>query len=193
MILWKEVKCVMLPEYYAFFEQYDGVSYDFNEDLQTLKDVTFIEPYRWNELKDNILENLQDALDCITKNARYLGEDMPSEKDFKKDVATFVLAHLVDNLNYIKQNLSIEKTDISSFEELENQLYVVGELIMMLTTNSLDDLLKDDLFNTYLIEDEDDDNPFVTVLGLHERDVPNLFMTVQSIREDYFASLEDDE
>ena len=164
----------MLPEYYAFFEQYDGVSYDFNEDLQTLKDVTFIEPYRWNELKDNILENLQDALDCITKNAKYLGEDMPSEKDFKKDVATFVLAHLVDNLNYIKQNLSIEKTDI-------------------LTTNSLDDLLKDDLFNTYLIEDEDDDNPFVTVLGLHEKDVPNLFMTVQSIREDYFASLEDDE
>jgi hypothetical protein len=60
-------------------------------------------------------------------------------------------------------------------------------------THSLDEILAEDLFNTYIVEEEDDDNEFVTLLGLHENDVPNLSFTVTSLREDYFASLDEDE
>lgn len=184
----------MWPEIYNFFEQYAGVSYNFVEDLQKLNDnLIFIEPYEWQSDKDNILENLQDALDCIEEYGQFLGEDMPNKSDLKKIVASYVLSELMKNLNSIKKTLNIEEGDISTFDELENQLFVVGMLVEMLVNNSLDTLLAENLFDTYLTEEEDDDNPFVDVLGLHKNDVPNLSFTVTSIREDYFESLNEDE
>lgn len=184
----------MWQEIYNFFEQFAGVSYDFAEDIQSISgDAVFIDPTRWSNNVTGIMGDLEDALDCIEENGHYLGEDMPSKNDLKKIVASYVLGELVNNLNSIKQKLNIEMTDISSFDELEHQLYTIGQLIDMLTTNSLNDILEKNLFNTYPVEDEDDDNPFVTMLGLHENDVTNLSFTVTSIRDDYFAQLDEDE
>lgn len=185
---------MMWPEIYAFFEQFAGVSFNFVEDLEALKgDAIFIETYEWQTRKDDILENLQDALDCIEENSQYLGEDMPSKQDLKKIVASYVLSELVDDLNSIKRTLNIEVNDIASFDDLENQLYVISMLVEMLANNSLDTLLSEDLFNTYITEEEDDENQFETILGLSSNDVPNLSFTVTSIREDYFESLNEDD
>lgn len=185
---------VMWPEIYNFFEQFAGVSFNFIEDLQALDgNAIFIETYEWQTKKDDILENLQDALDCIEENGQYLGEDMPSKQDLKKIVASYVLSELVKDLNSIKQTLNIEVNDIASFDDLENQLYVISMLVEMLANNSLDTLLAENLFATYITEEEDDDNEFETVLGLSANDVPNLSFTVTSIREDYFESLNEDE
>ncbi len=185
---------VMWPEIYNFFEQFAGVSFNFVEDLQSLAgNAIFIETYEWQTKKDDILENLQDALDCIEENGQYLGEDMPSKQDLKKIVASYVLSELVKDLNSIKQTLNIEVNDIASFDDLENQLYVISMLVEMLANNSLDTLLSENMFNTYITEDEEDDNQFETVLGLSANDVPNLSFTVLSIREDYFESLNEDE
>jgi hypothetical protein len=184
----------MWPEIYNFFEQFAGVSFNFIEDLQALDgNAIFIETYEWQTKKDDILENLQDALDCIEENGQYLGEDMPSKQDLKKIVASYVLSELVKDLNSIKQTLNIEVNDIASFDDLENQLYVISMLVEMLANNSLDTLLAENLFATYITEEEDDDNEFETVLGLSANDVPNLSFTVTSIREDYFESLNEDE
>lgn len=185
----------MWPEIYNFFEQYAGVSYNFVEDLQSLSgDAIFIETYEWQAKKDDILENLQEALDCIEEYGQYLGEDMPSKQDLKKIVATYVLSELVKDLNDIKQKLNIEVNDITSFDDLENQLYVISMLVEMLSNNNLDTLLSENMFDTYIVEDpEEDDNEFVTVLGLSSNDVPNLSFTVTSIRENYFESINEDE
>lgn len=184
----------MWPEIYNFFEQFAGVSYNFVEDLQELDgNAIFIETYAWQAKKDDILENLQDALDCIEENAQYLGEDMPSKQDLKKIVASYVLGELVRDLNSIKQTLHIEVNDICSFDDLENQLYVISMLVEMLANNNLDTLLSENMFDTYIKEEEDDDNEFVTVLGLSSNDVPNLSFTVTSIREDYFDSLNNED
>ena len=186
---------VMWPEIYNFFEQFAGVSFNFIEDLQALDgNAIFIETYEWQTKKDDILENLQDALDCIEENGQYLGEDMPSKQDLKKIVASYVLSELVKDLNDIKQKLNIEVNDITSFDDLENQLYVISMLVEMLSNNNLDTLLSENMFDTYIVEDpEEDDNEFVTVLGLSSNDVPNLSFTVTSIRENYFESINEDE
>jgi len=184
----------MWPEIYNFFEQFAGVSYDFVEDIDVIiGDTVFIDPTRWNNTVSRILDNLEDALDCIEEYGHFLGEDMPSKNDLKKFVASYVLGELVSNINSIKRKLNIETEDISNFDELEQQLYTIGQLVEMLKSNSLDEILEKDLFNTYLVEDDDEDNPFVTVLGLHENDVTNLSFTVTAIRDDYFAQLDEDE
>lgn len=184
----------MTPEIYAFFEQYAGVSFDFTEDINRIGgDVAFVEPYEWYATIMNIEQNLQIALDVVDEHWIWLTEDMPTKADIKKIVASYVLNGLWMNLNHLKQSLGIERTDINSYDDLEINIHTVGKLIEMLSLNSLDEVLSKKLFDTYLTEDEDDDNPFVSVLGLDERDVPELWMTVSNIKEDYWAMHDEDE
>lgn len=184
----------MWPEIYNFFEQFAGVSFNFVEQLSDMSgDAIFIEPYEWESKKNCILDDLQDALEYIDQYAQYLTDDMPSRKDLKKYIATFVLNELVSILNGIKRRLNIEANDITSFDDLEHQLYVVSMLSEMLVNNLLDTLLSENLFNTYIVEDEEDENEFVTVLGLSQNDVPNMSFIVSSIREAYFESLNEDD
>jgi hypothetical protein len=57
--------------------------------------------------------------------------------------------------------------------------------------NSLEDILHHDLYNKY--EEDEDGGGFLDILGIHENDIPNINFIITSIREDYFASLEDEE
>ena len=185
MVMWEQI--------YDFFTRYTGVSYDFTDDLQDIKDpLPYISPRIWAMKVNMIMTNLNAALDCIDEFGDNLTDDMPSKSDLKKLVAQYVLRALLFNLNSVKQTLHIDNVDISSFEDFEMQVELIKTLLIMLVENSLDEILSKDLFETESKDDEDDDNQFVEVLGLHKNDVPNLSMTVQSIRQDYFESLDEE-
>ena len=115
---------------------------------------------------------------------------MPSKIDLKKIVASYVLGELIKNINNVKKNLNIDITDISSYDDLENQIAIIGDLLEILISNSLDDILKHDLFDKY--EEDEDGGGFADVLGISKSDMPNLSFIVSSIREDYFASLDEE-
>ncbi len=182
----------MWNEIYNFFEQFSGVSYDFSEDLKDISgDAIFIDPIRWRNTVETIIDNLGDALDCIEEYGEYLGEDMPSKNNLKKIVATYVLNELTGLLNSIKGKLNIEKTDISNFDNLEQQLITMSEMIEMFVYISLDEIISKDLFKNNFVEDEDDDNPLEVLFGLHQNDVTNLSFTVTSIRDDCLSLLDD--
>ena len=184
----------MWTEIYAFFEQHTGVTYDFTSDVQSISgDKIFIDPYAWQTSINNILDNLQDALDCIEEYGDSVPDTMPSKSEFKKLIAGYLLGGIVENLNYIKRILNVDPTDISSYEVLEEHLYAVGKLVEMLVNNSLSEINEKNLFNTYITDDEEDDNAFVSLLGLHEKDVFNMSETVSSIREEYFSALDEEE
>lgn len=182
----------MWPDIYNFLERYSGVSYDFAEEFERISGyVAFIEPYQWHSGIINILKELQEAIDTIDEYGDNLHEDMPSKNDLKKIVAGYVLRKLIANINNVKKSLNIDLTDISDYDDLENQIGLIGDLIEMLVSNSLDDILKHDLYTKY--EEDEDGGGFLDVLGIHKNDIPNMSFTVTSIREDYFASLEDEE
>ena len=181
-------------EIYAFFIQHTGVSYDFQPNLEEIKgDKIFLNTYVWQTYINTILDDLQDALDCIEEYGDTVPDTMPNKGAFKKLIAGYVLGGVVENLNYIKRVLNIDPSDISSYDDLEQHLYTVGKLVEMLTNNSLAEINEKHLFDTYITEDEEDDNAFVTLLGLHEKDVFNMYETIASIKEDYYASLEEEE
>ena len=184
----------MLPELYAFLEKFAGVSFDFDDLFGTMSGYTaFIEPFVWQTCVNEILDGLDEALSIIEQFGDDLNDDMPDKDDAKKLIATEVISGLINNLNSLKKILNIERVDISGYDDLEQHIYAVGSLIKMLVDNSLDDILREKLFSEYLTDDEEDDNPFETVLGLHEQDMPTMSFIVSSIREDYFASLDEDE
>lgn len=185
MVMWEQI--------YNFFDRYAGVSYDFAGDIQAITGVIpYISPRIWAMKIDLIIKNLNDALDCVDEFGDNLGDEMPSKSNLKKIIGQYVLRALLKNLNDVKQTLNIENTDISSFEDYESQVELMKELLLMLAENSLDDILSQNLFETVSRDEEDDDNQFVEVFGLHKNDVPNMSMTVQSIRTDYFESLDDE-
>lgn len=184
----------MLPELYAFFEKFAGVSFNFDDLYETIDGYTvFIEPYVWQTCINDIVDGLDDAMNVIEQFGDDLNDDMPDKDDAKKLIATEIISHLVKNVNDIKKILNIERTDINGYDDLEMQLFALGSLVKMLVDNSLDDILKQQLFDEYLTDDDEDDNPFETVLNLHKNDIPNMSFIVTSIREDYFASLDEDE
>ena len=182
----------MWQDIYDFLERFSGVSYDFQEDLDNISGYkAFIEPYEWHSGIMLILENLEEALDIVDEFGDELYEDLPNKRDLKKIIATYVLSKLIKNINDIKKVLNIEPTDICNFDDLENQIGILGALIDMLISNSLDDILKHDLFDKY--EEDSDGGGFVDILGIHKNDMASLSFIVTSIREDYFASLDEDE
>ena len=130
----------MFAEIYTFFEEYSGVSYDFTSGLQEISgDKIFIAPYDWQTGINTLLEDLNNALDCIEENADKIPDNLPGKPEFKKLVASYLLGGIIENLNYIKKILYIDPVDISSYEELEEHLYAVGKLVDMLVNNSLED------------------------------------------------------
>ena len=183
----------MWPQIYDFFTRYTGVSYDFATDIQEIANpLAFISPRIWAMKINMIMTNLESAMDCIDEFGDNLTDDMPSKSDLKKIISQYVLRALLGNLAEVKRILHIMNVDVSSFEDFEMQVELLKELLVMLVENSLDDILSKNLFETESRDDEDDDNQFVEVFGLHQNDVPNMSMTVQSIRQDYFESLDDD-
>ena len=183
----------MWEEIYTFFEEYSGVSYDFSSGIQQISgDKLFIAPYEWQTGINTLLEDLQEALDCIEENADKIPDYLPGKIEFKKLISVYLLGGIMENLDYIKRTLNIDPVEISSFEDLEEHLYAVGKLVEMLVTNSLGEITEKKLFSTYITEDDEDDNQFVTLLGLHEKDVFNLYETVSSIRETYEESLDEE-
>lgn len=185
----------MWSDIYNFFEQFAGVSYDFSSDIREISgDTIFIDPVRWRNTVASIINNLQDALDIIEEYSEYLGEDMPSKRNLKKIVASYVLGELTSLLNSIKGKLNIEKTDISTFDNLEQQLITISEMIEMFVNTPLDEIVSKNLFVNSFVEDEDEeDNPLEILFGLYPNDVTNLSFTISSIRDDYFTQLDEDE
>lgn len=182
----------MWQDIYDFLERFSGVSYDFQEDLDNISGYkAFIEPYEWHSGIITILDNLEDALDIVDEFGDNLHEELPDKKSLKKIIASYVLGELIKNINNIKKTLNIDATDICSYDDLENQIGIIGDLIDILISNSLDDILKHDLFDKY--EEDEDGGGFVDVLGIHKNDMASLSFIVTSIREDYFESLEDEE
>lgn len=182
----------MWSSIYEFLERYSGVSYDFSEDFQKISgNIAMIEPYQWYSGITNIMKNLQEAIDVIDEFGDNLHEDMPNKHGLKKIVATHVLRQLIANINNIKTTLNIEVRDISDYDNLENQISLLNDLIGLMIDNSLEDILHHDLYNKY--EEDEDGGGFLDVLGIHENDIPNINLIITSIREDYFASLEDEE
>jgi hypothetical protein len=183
----------MLPELYTFFEKFAGVSFNFDDLYEVIDGYTaFIEPYLWQTCINEIIDGLEEAMNVVEQFGDDLNDDMPDKSDAKKLIATDVIGHLVKNVNDIKKILNIERTDINDYDDLEMHIYTLGNLIKMLIDNSLDDILKQQLFEEYLTDDDEDDNPFETVLNIHRNDMASMSFIVTSIREDYFASLDED-
>lgn len=175
-------------EIYIWLESYAGVTFDFSDDFEIIKgDTIFIEPYLWIITINEILEHLEEAVGCIEKYGDDLPDDMPRKKDLKKFVTMSVLSSILTNLNSIKKKLNIEEVDINNFDTLIRHVETMHDLVVMLTENPIEDVLKNRMFEKH---EEENDESFYELFEISKNDIPNMSFTVNSIRDAYLESLD---
>ncbi len=179
----------MWSELFIWLERYSGVSYDFSEDIASIKgDIAFIDTYDWFNVISNLFDNLSEAIDVVDEFGDNLTDELPNKKKVKNMLTSYVISNLLDNVNDIKRKLNIDIVDISNSDTLIQHINIIMELIQMLSENEMDDIFKQQLFEKH---EEENGNTFTEILNIQKDDITNMYFTVSSIQQDYFDSLDE--
>lgn len=179
----------MWSELFIWLERYSGVSYDFSEDIASIKgDIAFIDTYEWFNVISNMFDNLSEAIDVVDEFGDNLTDELPNKKKVKNMLTSYVISNLLDNVNDIKRKLNIDIVDISNSDTLIQHINIIMELIQMLSENEMDDIFKQQLFEKH---EEENGNTFTEILNIQKDDITNMYFTVSSIQQDYFDSLDE--
>jgi hypothetical protein len=171
----------MWEDIHNWIEQYAGVSYDVSEYIQALSgNAMFTSPRTWYNTFSITLELLSNAVDVISEYGSELPDDLPSAPEVKRFMTSEVLFCLVQIVNYVKEKIGIDPTDIRSFTTLEQHVDVLVDLISNVTENTIDELIKSDWFDEY---DEGSNNFLTDTFGLSKHDLPAIALAVQDIIE----------
>lgn len=181
---------IMFEEVYDWLEQWSGSPYDLTEEIELVSsDMAFTEPYCWKLTIGLIIDNLAEAIDIINTYGDNLPEELPSKGELVKVLTAYVLCELIDVVNHVKQQMNISNTDIKSVNDLYNNVTVLTDLIDMLTEHDMDEIIKDNLFEKY---NEENDDMFTEVLDIYKNDLTNIHFAIDSIRENYSDSNDDE-
>ena len=179
----------MWSELFIWLERYSGVSYDFSEDIASIKgDIAFIDTYEWFNVISNLFDNLSEAIDVVDEFGDNLTDELPNKKKVINMLTSYVISNLLDNVNDIKRKLNIDIVDISNYDTLIQHINIIMELIQMLSENEMDDIFKQQLFEKH---EEENGNTFTEILNIQKDDITNMYFTVSSIQQDYFDSLDE--
>lgn len=181
----------MLPDIYAWIEQYSGVSCDFNDDIKDVSgNVIYIDPVVWRVSISDILDNLTEAIRTIDEFGNLAPDDLPSKSDMRKIISEYVIEKLLSIVNKIKKQMSIEQVDIGRYEDLIKHVDLLSRLVEFIVQNPMEEIAKHNLFEKF---DEEHGNEYTEILNITKGDIANMHIVVTSIREDYFESLDDED
>ncbi len=171
----------MWEDIHNWIEQYAGVSFDVSDYIQAMSgNAMFTSPRTWYNTFSITLEMLSSAVDVINEYGSELPDDMPSKPELKRLITSEVLFQLIQIVNYVKDKIGIDPTDIRSFTTLEKHVDVLVDIITTVTENTIDELIKSDWFDEY---DEGSNNFLSEIFGLSKHDLPAISLAVQDIIE----------
>lgn len=176
---------------YNWLEQKSGVSYDLNEDIESIKgDTVFTDTFYWVMRIGLILSDLDDVIDVIDANANELTEDMPSREDLKKAIEYDCLQKLTDIIDSVKKQLGMSIIPIKDDEDVIENAQAIAEMISMCSSFSLEELQKREWFDEY---NEQTDYVLTETLELHKNDLVDIHQTIETIREGFNTDEDDDD
>lgn len=180
-----------MDEIYTWLEQYAGTSYDFQDSVQSIgTETAFISPFEWRISIEEILRLLDEATDVIDEHWRELPGILPHRNELKRLLSYHTLYLIMGNVRRVCEQMNIELHRIQTVDQLKVTVVTIAELIDMLINNTLDDIIKKELFN---LHEEENDDSFSEILDLDARDMSQLSYNVNAIRQSYFEMASDDD
>lgn len=177
---------------YGWLEQKSGVSYDPNEDLGAIQgDTAFTDTFTWGLKITFILDDMASAIETVEEYRSELTEDLPPRDKLEKGIKEHIIRHLAENINSVKRQLGMSITPIDDEEDVLTNATTLRDLIMTLSSLSIEELQKRDWFETY---DEETDGALTESLELHKNDLTDIHQTIETILEsdDYDDDDEDE-
>ena len=166
---------------YEWLEQKSGVSYDPNEDLGFIQgDTAFTDTFTWGLKITFILDDMASAIETVEEYRSELTEDLPPRDKLEKGIKEHIIRHLTENINSVKKQLGMSITPIDDEEDVLTNAIAMRDLIMTLSSLSIEELQKRNWFDTY---DEESDDALTEVLELHKNDLTDIHQTIETILE----------
>ena len=180
----------MWEEIYVWIESYSGCSYDMTKDIDFITDMNtpFVETFEWRLTAEKMVDDLSSIYDIITEYHNLIPDTLPSESKMKKMFAEQVLGAILQAVNNVKKQLHIQQIDITDHNVLLLHVDKLTDLINLLSTNTLDDIIEKKKFDKY---NEENDDAFTDLFGLTSSDMSNMFYTISSIKEAFGSDDED--
>lgn len=177
-------------EIYIWIESYSGCTYDIDESIEKLNDpnIVFLNRLSWKLTIEQLIDDLSDIYDIIDEQQFMIPDNLPNAEEMKKLFREKILDTVTTSLNDIKRQLHIPQINIADHRLVLYHVDVMYDLIDMLSTNSMDTITTDNLFDKY---NEENDDAFINLFGISKEDLPNMHDTVNSVIDDANAS--DDE
>ncbi len=174
---------------YEWLDQKAGVSYDPNEDLNSIiNDVAFTDPFFWCMKISFILDDMDTAIETVDEYHNELTEELPPREKLKKGIEENIISHLSSNINSVKQKLGLSINPITDAESVLENATTLRDLIMSLSSFTIEELQKRSWFDEY---EEQTDNALSETLEIHKNDLVDISQTIETIREN--TSIEDED
>lgn len=181
----------MLNEIYTFLEEYTGTSYDFDDSVAAIRgDTAIVSPFEWRVAIETILQQLDEATDAIDEHWKLIPPDMPNRTDSKRILAQRALTLLVGNVHAVCDQLNIDTPSMQTIDQLKYVVQTLYELIEMLGSHELDQILKENMFDEH---EEENDESFSRILDVSDKDITQLSFNVNAIRQAYYEALDEEE
>ena len=178
-----------MDELYVWLESYGGTSYDLTSTIYSIEaTLPFVSPFDWRTSIENVLDQMDEAVDIIEKYGKNLPDNLPSKQIAKRMFVMDVLSKLVENVRAVCREMGLDIDDITTIDKLRNVVLAMSELIDMFINNTIETIQKEDLFEKH---EDDNDDSFQNILDVDERDIVQLSYNVAQIRDTYFMSLDD--
>ena len=175
---------------YDWLEQKSGVSYDLNEDIDSIKGKAFTETYYWQMRINMILDDLEAAIEVVDENWRELTPEMPSRDKLKEGLEKDCIRKLANEINTVKSMLGMSQTPIKDEEDVLENALPLAEMISICTSFSFEEIQKRKWFEEY---DEESEGALTEVLELHKNDLADIYQTIEGIRESYAEDTDDED
>lgn len=174
---------------YEWLDQKSGVSFDPNEDLNSIiNDVAFTDPFFWCMKISFILDDMDAAIETVDEYHNELTEELPPREKLKKGIEENIISHLSSNINSVKQKLGLSINPITDAESVLENATTLRDLIMSLSSFTIEELQKRSWFDEY---EDQTDNALSEILEIHKNDLIDISQTIETIREN--TSIEDED
>jgi hypothetical protein len=152
------------------------------------EDMAFTDPFGWKSNIDIAVDDVMELLNTLEEHKLEAPDSLGEIAEVKAGFAQQMMSEIIDKVNNIKTRLNLEITKIKGLNGLRSNVELLANLIEYCKDNDMEAAISAEKFDEL---NRVNDNDIVNVLGIHNRDMMNIWQAVSEVSELYDYEDED--